>query len=95
MLVVPASSGRALQGDQQDYPEVDDRMNKISTTLDKLGRQLQKFQEELETRQKDPLVINVDDYLLTDEILESSYALGDDGGALGYLDESASDLIDL
>lgn len=47
-----------------DSSLVDDRMNKITTTLNKLNLQLEKFQSELETRQKDPLVID-GDYMMT------------------------------
>ena len=35
---------------------LDDRMSKIATTLNRLNRQLQLFQEDLEARQRDPLV---------------------------------------
>ena len=39
-------------------------MTKITTTLDRLNVQLLKFQEDLEVRQKDPLV-NENDIMLT------------------------------
>jgi hypothetical protein len=43
--------------DHQDLDLVDNRMNKIASTLDKLNLQLQRFQDELQMRQQDPLVI--------------------------------------
>jgi hypothetical protein len=37
--------------DHQDLDLVDNRMNKIASTLDKLNLQLQRFQDELQMRQ--------------------------------------------
>jgi hypothetical protein len=44
--------GMALDDDSL----VDKRMTKIASTIDKLNRQLQRFQEELHNRQFDPLM---------------------------------------
>jgi hypothetical protein len=53
---------------------IDDRMSKITTTLNRLNKQLQRFQEDLQARQRDPLVMAE----LSAELASQEYLEDDD-----------------